>query len=113
MNLCHNCIYANDTECRRFPPTLQGFPPVYPLKTWCGEWRDKNAGKIESTKRSDGDSGASPGKAVQTEQRPEKNDEITASRLRIDQGKGITEEKSQEKTQKVAKRGWPKGKSRK
>lgn len=62
MNTCATCLYHNNGECHRYPPTVVAytetdnksepgieaytrseFPSVLPTK-WCGEWKESYEG---------------------------------------------------------------------
>jgi hypothetical protein len=103
---CETCFFYRiaKLQCHRFPRVYEKN-----VDDFCGEWRDKNAGKEQETKTDDGHCGTSPIETLQEKPIGRQDEQGAVERFRLHQGERIA--KKEEKT--VRKRGWPKGKSRK
>lgn len=49
MSTCSNCKHNAEPECRRYPPTVHGFPVVR-SDNWCGEYAPKVVAKKAAPK---------------------------------------------------------------
>lgn len=49
---CQTCMFYVNFRCRRYAPTIKGFPAVYP-EDWCGEHKlDKKMMQILADEKS-------------------------------------------------------------
>ena len=99
---CADCRYEALPECRRYPPSRQGWPLVEAYH-WCGEWRSKDAikeRKVEENGISEyqGTDGIRP---------------ATETSGGYSNAESWKEEEKVDAILEKAKRGWPKGKPRK